>query len=264
MTFIVRDNKTFIPRGEDKFLIGDLAYVVTKPTGIDDLLRMGGKIKIDIRDIMIVGGGRIGRKTARALEDQINVKIIELDKEKCHILNDSLKNSLVINGDARDIDLLEDEGISGMDAFIAVTDDTETNIFTCLLAKKYGVKKIIPLIENIDYIDISQSIGIETIINKKLITASHIVGFTMNAEVTSIKCLSGIDAEVLEFVVKEGPNITKRMIKDLRIPSGAIIGGIVSEKESFIAIGDFQIQAKDKVVVFSMPEAIHKIEKLFS
>jgi trk system potassium uptake protein TrkA len=238
--------------------------VVSKPDGVDDLLKMGGKTKTEVKNVMIVGGGRIGRKTARELEKTINVKIIEKDKEKCLTLNQTLKNSLVINGDARDVDLLEDEDVKGMDAFIAVTDSTETNIFTCLLAKKYGVPRIIPLVENVNYIDISQNIGVETVINKKLITASHIARFTMDAEVTSIKCLSGIDAEVLEFVVKPDSYIAKHAIKEVKIPKGSIIVGIVRGDESYIAVGNFRIKEKDRVVVFSLPEAIHKVEKLFN
>ena len=152
----------------------------------------------------------------------------------------------------------------GMDAFIALTNNTETNIFTCLLAKKYGVKRIIPLVENVNYIDISQSIGVETVINKKLITASHIARFTMDAEVTSIKCLSGIDAEVLEFVVKPNSYIARHAIKEVKIPAGSIIGGIIRGDESHIAIGNFRINENDRVVVFSLPDAIHKVEKLFN
>jgi len=261
---IHRGPETIIPKGDDKFLENDLAYVVSKPDGVDELLEMGGKTKLDIKNVMIVGGGRIGRKTARELEKTMNVKIIEIDKERCYSITEMLKNSLVINGDARDVDLLEDEDIVGMDAFIAVTDNTETNIFTCLLAKKYGVKRIIPLVENVNYIDISQNIGVDTVINKKLITASHIAKFTMDAEVTSIKCLSGIDAEVLEFVVKPNSYIAKHAIKEVKIPKGSIIGGIIRGDESYIAVGNFRIKEDDRVVVFSLPEAIHKVEKLFN
>jgi trk system potassium uptake protein TrkA len=150
-----------------------------------------------------------------------------------------------------------------MDAFIAVTNSPETNILSCLHAKKFGVKKTIALVENLDYIDISQNIGINTIINKKLITASYIARFTMGAEVTSIKCLAGIDAEVLEFVARKDSQVTKKPIRKLNIPPGAIIGGIVRNKNSFIAIGDFQIQENDHVVVFALPKAIHKLDKLF-
>jgi len=261
---IHRNSKTIIPKGDDVFKAGDLAYVITKPDGIDDVLRLGGKHKEEIRNVMIVGGGRIGRKTARRLEREMNVKLIEMDKDRCLNLIDQLEHTLIINADARDIELLEDEGIRNMDAFIAVTNDYETNILTCLLAQRYGVKKVIPLVENLDYIAISQSIGIETIINKKLITASYIVRFTMDAEVTSIKCLSGIDAEVLEFVVKPGAYVTRRPIKNIDIPRGSIIGGIVRGLQSHIAVGDFQIQEGDKVVIFALPEAISKVQDLFN
>lgn len=258
-----RNGETIIPKGQDSFRVNDLAYVITKPDGVDELLRLGGKIRLDIRNVMIIGGGRIGRKLALGLEDEMNIKLIEKDKERCNGLADTLSDTLIINGDARDFELLEDEGIRNMDAFVAVTNDSETNIFTCLLAKKFGVKRVIPLVENIDYIDISQNIGIETIINKKLITASHIARFTMSAEVASIKCLHGIDAEVLEFVVKPGATVTQSAIKDIRMPRGAIIGGINRDGESFIALGKFQIQEGDKVVVFALPEAINKVQRLF-
>jgi trk system potassium uptake protein TrkA len=158
---------------------------------------------------------------------------------------------------------MEDEDIHGMDAFIAVTDSSETNILSCLHARKFGVKRTIALVENIDYIDISQDIGIDTIINKKLSTASYIVRFTMDAVVTSIKCLSGINAEVMELMANPHSTVTKKPIRELHLPKGSIIGGIIRGKDSFIAVGDFQIEEGDKVVVFCLPEAIHKVDKLF-
>ncbi len=261
---IHRNNKTIIPKGDDMFKLNDLTYVITKPQGIDSLMRLGGKEIVDIHNVMIVGGGRIGRKTAQLLEREMNVKLIEINKDRAFNLIDQLEKTLIINADARDIELLEDEGIRNMDAFIAVTNDYETNILTCLLAQRFGVKKVIPLVENIDYISISQSIGIETVINKKLITASYIVGFTMNADVRSTKCLSGVDAEVLEFLVKPGSIATKKQIKYLDCPRGSIIGGIVRGNQSFIAIGDLQIKENDNVVVFALPEAISKVQSLFN
>ncbi|HPE55641.1 MAG TPA: Trk system potassium transporter TrkA [Bacteroidales bacterium] len=261
---IHRNSQTIIPRGDDMFLENDLAYVITKPDGIHTLIKLGGKQHIEIKDIMIVGGGRIGRKTAQRLEKNLNIKMVELDKSRSQSLANDLERTLVINGDARDIELLKEEGITDTDAFIAVTDNSETNILTCLHATKLGVRRTIALVENLDYIDISQNIGINTIINKKLISASYIARFTMNAEVTSIKCLSGIDAEVLEFVAKPGSDVTRKPINRLRIPEGAIIGGIVRGKASFIAIGDFQILENDHVVVFALPKAIHKVDRLFN
>ncbi|MBN1340289.1 MAG: Trk system potassium transporter TrkA [Bacteroidales bacterium] len=260
---IHRNSRTIIPRGNDRFLTNDLAYVITKPDGIATLLKLGGKQWFEISDIMIVGGGRIGRKTAGRLEKNMRIKLIEFNKERCMRLADELEDTLVINGDARDISLLENEGISTTDAFIAVTDNSETNIITCLHATMLGVKRSIALVENIEYIDIAQKIGIHTIINKKLITASYIARFTMDAEVTSIKCLSGINAEVFEFVAKSNSAVTKKLISKLEVPAGAIIGGIVRGKNSYIATGDFQIEENDKVVVFSLPEAISKVGRLF-
>ncbi|MCD4665724.1 MAG: Trk system potassium transporter TrkA [Bacteroidales bacterium] len=260
---ILRDSKSFIPTGNDKFLENDLAYVITKPEGIVNLLELGGKRHFIINNIMIVGGGRIGRRTAKKLAKNLNIKLIELNKERCESIADDFEKTLVINGDARNIELLQDEGIENIDAFIAVTSNCETNIVTCLHAKKLGAKKTIALVENIDYIDIEQSIGIDTIINKKLITAGYISRFTHGTEVTRLKCLSGIDAEVFEFIAQKNSSVTKKKICDLNTPEGCIFGGIIRNKEAFIAIGDFQIEEKDRVVVLSFPKAITKIEKMF-
>ncbi|MCK5776492.1 MAG: NAD-binding protein, partial [Bacteroidales bacterium] len=167
-------------------------------------------------------------------------------------------------GDARDMELLEDEGIKEMDAFIAVTNNTETNILTCLHARKMGVKRTIALVENIEYIDIANNIGIDTIINKKLTTASVINLYTMEAQVTTIKCLSGINADVIEMVAKPKSKVTKKPLMKLNLPKGCIIGGIIREGEAFIAVGNLTIEAGDKAVVFALPSAIHKINKMFN
>jgi trk system potassium uptake protein TrkA len=171
---IHRNSNTIIPKGDDMFMTNDLSYVITKPGGIGDLMKLAGKQKIDIKNIIIVGGGRVGRSTARKLENSLHIKLFEIDKEKSIQLANHLEHTLVINGDARDMQLMEDEDIRGMDAFIAVTDSSETNILSCLYARKFGVKRTIALVENIDYIDISQDIGIDTIINKKLSTARSV------------------------------------------------------------------------------------------
>lgn len=259
-----RNSKTIIPFGNDTFQINDLAYVISKRNAIEDILHLGGKESYDIRNVMIIGGGRVGRKTALRLEDNFNIKMIEIDREKCEFLVGELDKTLIINGDARNIDLLLDEGINNIDAFIATTDSSETNILTCLHAKKLGVKKTIALVENIDYIDISQNIGIDTIINKKLITASYMVRFTMHAIVSSVKCLSGVDADVVELIAQPASEVTKKPIKELDFPEGAIIGGIVRGENSYIAVGDFQINPFDRVVVFALPHAIHKVDDFFN
>jgi len=260
---IHRGMDTFIPTGDTIFHPNDLVYVITKQEAMSELLMLGGKEKMDISNIMLVGGGRVGKVVAKRMENDLNIKLVENNRERCMRLTDLLDESLIINGDARDIDLMEDEGIENVDAFIAVTNSAETNILTCLHAKKYGVKKTIALVENIDYIEISQNIGIDTIINKKLIAASYILKYSMGDEVASLKCLSGINADIVELVARPGSPVTKKLIMELNMPEGAIIGGIIRGDESFIAIGNFQIENNDKVVVFALPGTTRKVEKLF-
>ena len=260
---IHRRQNTFIPQDDTVFQLADMVYVVTKPHAIKDIIKLSGKKQIIVHNVMIVGGGRVGRITAKRLENDLNIKILENNKERCTDLTNILSRALVVNADARNLDILEEEGIANMDAFIAVTDNTETNILTCLQAKAFGVKKTIALVENIDYIDISQNIGIDSIINKKLIAASYMVRYTLGAKVSSMKCLSGIDADIVEFEVRQGSAVTRKMIGKLPMPSDAIICGIVRDGESFIATEEFEIQTDDRVVVLALPNAIPAVERLF-
>jgi len=261
---ITRNGETIIPGGHDHFRINDLVYVVTNKSGINDVMKYSGKKKLDIKNIMILGGSRIGMRAAKALENRFNIKLLEIDREKSLKLADFLNNTLVINGDARDTDLLIEEGLRNMDTFIAVTGNSEVNILSCMLAKRLGVSKTIAEVENIDYIDLAENMGIDTIINKKLITASRIFRFTMSAEVESMKCLTGSDAEVLELVAKEKSRITKSELRNVNFPKGAIVGGIIRKNKSFIAKGDTQIEPDDRVVVFALPSAVKKVETFFN
>jgi len=261
---ITRNSKTLIPNGETVFSEGDLVYIVSNSCGLENALKFAGKKQHAIRNIMIVGGSRIGKRVAKELENTHNIKVIEIDKQKCNELADVLSNTLVINGDGRDMELLSDESIQNMDGFIAVTGNSEANILSCLLAKKMGIKRSIAEVENMDFIHFAENVGIGTLINKKLIAASYIYRFTMKADVSAVKVLTGTDAEVLEFVAKAGSKITKSKIRDLKFPNGATIGGVIRDKDSFIADGNVQIQAEDHVVVFCFPEAIGKVEKMFN
>jgi trk system potassium uptake protein TrkA len=230
---------------------------------MDEVLKFAGVKERSINKIMILGGGRVGRKAARLLEDKLEVKIIESDKEKSTDLADYLEKSLVIRGDGRDIDLLAQEGIIDMDAFISVTDDAETNIITCLMAKHLKVPKTIALVDKADYIPLTQTIGLDSLINKKLITANNITGFIRRSNIVSIASLQGIDAEVMEYSAMPGSVITKVPVKDLNFPANAIIGGIIRDNKGMITVGSTQIQNHDKVVVFALPGAIKNIEKFF-
>jgi trk system potassium uptake protein TrkA len=261
---LTRNGETIIPHGHDTFRVNDLVYVVTNKNGISDVMRYSGKKKLDIKNVMILGGSRIGIRTAKALENRFNIKLLEINREKSLKLADYLNNTLVINGDARDTDLLIEEGLKNMDTFIAVTGNSEVNILSCMLAKRLGVPKTIAEVENIDYIDLAENMGIDTIINKKLITASRIFRFTMSAEVESMKCLTGSDAEVLELVAKERSRITKEQLRRVNFPKGAIVGGVIRKNKSFIAKGDTHIQADDRVVVFALPQAVKKVETFFN
>lgn len=260
---IHRNFRTIIPKGNDKFLANDQVFVITKREGHDQILQLAGKEDIKFDNIMILGGGKIGRKVAQLLSDRMQVKLIESDPDKSFELADQLPKTLVIKGDGRDIDLLAQEGIIDVDAFIAVTEDAETNIISCLLAKHLGVKKVIALVDKVDYIPLTQTIGLDSLINKKLIAANNISRFIHKTDVIVIATLEGIDADVLEYKVQPNSLITKNQISEIDFPKGSIIGGFMRGDEVSIATGDSKINAGDKVVVFSLPDSIDKLEKFF-
>lgn len=255
---------TVIPRGDTIFKEGDQVYFITVKEGVDELYKLTGKKKEEIKNVMILGGSKVGYKAARDLcAKKFNVKLIEKDKEKAFDLSDDLPNALVINGDGRNVELLEEESLESMDAFIAVTGNSETNIMSCLVAKSKHIKKTIALVENMDYFQLSHSIGIDTLINKKLLAANNIFRYIRKGEVVALMRINNLNAEILEFVVKPDSKVTGNVIRDLNFPKLATIGGIVRDGEGIIALGGFQIQAGDRVVVCCLPEAIPKIERLF-
>jgi trk system potassium uptake protein len=260
---IYRNFRTIIPTGNDKFLPNDQIFVATKPEGIESILKLAGKENINFDNIMILGGGKIGRRVAEVLSKKMTVKIIDSDEDKTFELADQLPNTLVIRGDGRDIDLLAQEGIIDVDAFVALTEDAETNLISCLMAKHLGVKKAIALVDKVDYIPLTQTIGLDSLINKKLIAANSISRFIRKRDMVAYATLEGIDSEVIEFIAQSGSDVTKKPIKDLDFPKGAIIGGIVRGNDSYIAVGDTHIKSNDRVVVFSLPEAVKKVEKYF-
>ena len=257
-------SQTIIPRGDTTYEVNDQVYFSVPNYSMKDLYPIIGKKQFNIKNVMILGGSSIGEKTARNLcEDNFKVKLIEKNRDKAEILAETLTNTLVINGDGRDLELLEEENIRETDAFIAVTGNSETNIMSCLVAKSKGVKKTIALVENMDYIDISQTIGIQSLINKKLIAASNIFKHIRKGEILELANLHNIDAEVFEFEVQEDAKVTKKLIKDLRVPKEAVFGGIIRGGKALMSYGDMQIQSGDKVIVFCLPEAITTVEGLF-
>lgn len=261
---IARNGTTIIPNSEVKFQENDLVFVISTKEGVTEAMSFSGKNEIDIKRLMIVGGGRIGEMLARKLERDVeHIKIIEQRKERCEYLSEILNKSLIINGDGRNSDLLLEEDVKNMDAFVAVTSSSETNILSCVAAKKVGVGKTIAEVENIEYIKLAEGMGVDAVINKKLITAGRIFRFTLSNKVRSIKCLNGSDAEILEFIVNPNSLITTGPVKDLNFPKEAIIGGIIRGNESFIAKGNTNIKPYDRVVVFALPTALAKVNKFF-
>jgi len=261
---IKRNDKTIIPRGNEEFQVGDLVYVITTREGIEEMMKTSGKEVIEARNLMIIGGSRIGKHIALYMQNSCGVKLIDSDPGKCEYLAEILDNTLIINGDARNADLLEQEGISKMDTFVAVTGNSETNILSCLLAKKMGVRRTIAEVENMEYINLAENSGIDTIINKKISAASRIFRHTLNPNVTQVKYMTGTEAEVIEFIVPENSKITRGTLRGIDFPKDAIVGGGTREGVPFIATGDTVIKVNDRVVVFTLPSAYDRLSKFFT
>ncbi len=258
------ESEAIIPRGKTVLQPHDQVYFSVPNYSIDDLYPIVGKKQYDVKDVMILGGSRVGRKAARKLnKDHFNVKLIEKDKKKATEIAENLNKTLVINADGRNLEILKEENIQEMDAFVAVTENSATNIISCLVAKSKGVKKTIALVENMDYINISQTVGIDTLINKKLITASNIFRHIRKGEILALANLQNIDAEVLEFEVQPNDKVTKKPIKDLDFPREAVFGGIIREGKPLMSFGDVKIQPNDRVIVFCSLEAIRQVEDFF-
>ena len=219
----------------------------------------------DVRNVMIMGGSRIAVRTAQYVPDYMQVKIIDNDLNRCNRLTEILDDKvMIINGDGRDMDLLIEEGLKNTEAFVALTDNSETNILSCLAAKRMGVSKTVAEVENIDYIGMAESLDIGTVINKKMITASHIYQMMLDADVSNVKCLTFANADVAEFTVKADSKITKHQVKDLGLPKGATIGGLIRQGEGVVVTGNTQIIPGDHVVVICLNMMIKKIEKFFN
>lgn len=262
---ITRDEETIIPKPDTRFKYNDLIYIIAKREGIDSLMHYIGKNNIEVNSVMIMGGSPIAEMLARSLAQRnITVKVIEKDRERCNELAESLGDKvMIINGDGRNTDLLVDENIRNFDAFVALSSRSETNILACVAAKKFGIYRTIAQVENLEYISLAEGMGVDAIINKKLITAGRIFKFTLSDKVRFVKYMSGTNAEIIEFIVAEGSKITKGALKDLSFPRNAIIGGVIRGSESFIAVGDTKIEAYDRVAVFALPDSVKEVDKWF-
>ena len=263
---IKRNGETLIPGGLDQLQLNDLAYFMTTEDYIPYIKKIVGKEDYeDVHNVIIMGGGKTAVRAALAMPDNIHLKIIDSDFDRCERLNELIggTNAMVIHGDGRDLGLLNEEGIKHTQAFVALTGNAETNILACLTAKKLGVRKTVAMVENLDYVSMAEGLDIGTIINKKTLAASHIFKMMMKADVRNMRSLMMADSEVAEFVAAEGSRITKKAVKDVGLPSGIAIGGLVRGKKGMLVNGNTQIEAGDSVIIFCHRQALEKVEKFF-
>ena len=263
---IKRGGETIIPSGMDELRVNDLAYFMTTKDYIPYIRKIVGKEHYtDVKNVIIMGGGKTAVRAALTAPDYMNVKIIEKDAARCEKLNELLENNdtMVIHGDGRDLGLLEEEGIKNTQAFVALTGNAETNILACLTAKKLGVRKTIAMVENLDYVSMAESLDIGTIINKKTIAASRIFQMMLEADVDNLRSLMLVDAEVAEFTASEGSRVTKKPVKELGMPFGVTIGGLVRNGQGMLVNGNSQIEAGDSVIVFCHEQKLNNVEKFF-
>ena len=261
---ITRGGQTIIPRSGETLMEGDVVYIIARQDAVAEVMEFSGRSNVEIKNMMILGGSRIGMRIAAELQNEVNIKLVDYNADKAYRLAETLDKTLIINEDGRNTEAMLEEGLANMDAFVAVTGRSETNILAAMLARQMGVKKVIAEVENLNYIDLAESIGIDTIINKKLVTASNIFRFTMSTDVQAIKCLTGSDAEVLEFIVKPNSPATKARIRDWGLPEDVIVGGIVRGDKAFIAVGNMEVNPYDRVVIFAMPASVGSVGYFFN
>ncbi|MDR1675559.1 MAG: Trk system potassium transporter TrkA [Tannerella sp.] len=262
---IQRENAMIIPRGQDYVRAEDLIFISMTRDYENEVRALTGKGNPDVKSIIIMGGSRIAIRASQYLPDHIQIKIFETSRDKSVVLSETLPdNVMIINGDARDTDLLRQEGIMHAQAFVALTDNASSNILACLAAKRFGVYRTVAQVENIDYIPLAIKLDIGTVINKKLIAASHIYQILLDADVSNVKCLTLADANVAELIARPGSYITKKPVKDLKLPEDLTLGGLIRDGEPMIIEGNTLIRENDHVMVFCLNSAMTKLKKYFA
>ncbi len=263
---IKRGNDTLIPNGNEMLRLNDLAYFMTTKEHMPLIRRIAGKEHYEnVRNVIIVGGGKLAVRATLTAPEEFKIKIFETNEGRCERLNQLLidTNAMIIHGDGRNIELLTEEGIERTQAFVALTEHAEHNILACLTAKRLGVSKTIALIENLDYVDMAEELDIGTIINKKTIAAAHIYQMMLDADVSNLRSLTMADSDVAEFVAARGSHVTKKPVKELGLPVGMNIGGIVRNGKGMLVNGNTQIEAGDSVIVFCHENDLKKVESYF-
>jgi trk system potassium uptake protein len=260
---IVRDQMTIIPRGNTIIRNNDHVFFISNKKAVSSIVDLLGQRKVPIKNVMIIGGDDMAYTTAMKLEEEYRVTLVHKDKERCKWLSERLHNTLVINGDYKNIDLLIEEGLEEMEAFISLTESSETNIITSLSAKNHGVYKTIAHVDTREYIHISHSIGVDSLINKKLVAANQVTRYFRKGTVEAVSGIYGVDAEIIQYMITKNNRVTKNPLKSLYFPNTAIVAGVIRGEEVFIPDGEFILKMDDKVIVLALPGAETALEKLF-
>lgn len=263
---IKRNGETVVPYGEEKIMARDLVFFMTTREQVDNIRHLVGKDSYpNVRNVMIIGGGKLSVRTDWALPENMNVKIVEPDMERCEQLGKMLKGkTLVINGEGHDMELLNDEGFENLDAFISLTDNDEENILACVAARRKGIRKTIAQVENLDYLDMAEDLDVGTTINKKTIAASHIYQLLLKSAVDNVKMLTVADADVAEFVVKKNSKVTKNPVMKLGLPHGINFGGVIRNGKGMLVQGNTMLEEGDRVVVFCIGSTLKQLDRYFN
>ena len=261
---IVRDGETTIPDGSSRIESGDHIYVLSPSSEVASIPPLAGYEPFHLKRVMIAGGSAEGLYLAEMLEEHgIECTILDNDRRRCLELSEALPKSLVLHGDATDTELLEMEGVSGLDGYVAATGHDETNLLSGLVAKSIGARKVVSLIEKFDYLPLVAKVGLDAAVSPRMSAVNAILRYVRRGRVMTVATLKGSEAEAIEFkVVRESP-IANKLISELPFPPGGIIGTIIRGETILMPRGDTVVLPGDEVIVFALPEALPEIEKSF-
>lgn len=263
---IGRGIRTILPRGDTILRKNDQVFVLARPKMIPHVIRIMGKSNDRIENVMVLGGTQLGERIAAELSERKgnSIKLFEPNRERAEQTAARLPNVLVLHGDPTDIDLLVREGLSEMDALVAVTDSEESNLVTCLMAKHLEVSKTVALLSKGGYIPISQSIGLDAAVSAKLAVSREILRFLRGKHVSNVATIHGLDAEILDINAQRKSPITRKPLKDLKLPAGMYIGAVRRGKQVMIATGDTQLEAGDCATTFVLPGMLATAQRMFT
>lgn len=263
---IAREHTMIVPSGDDILKLGDHICLMARTADMKAVEKMLGFKSHKVEHLTILGGGRTGYYLAQILEHSkpaIEIKIIEKDIKRAKQISQKLTHALVINGDGSDYELLEEENIAVSDIFVAVTDDDKINLLCSLIASNLGVKKTICQLKRTDVMPLAEQIGIDTILSPRLLTAGAILKYMRVGDIISVTLLGEARAEMWELLVQPAATAVNKELQHVGFPRGSMVGAVLRDEQVIIPDGTFKLKPYDRLMVFSLPKSIHKIERLF-